>query len=122
MALLEEFTRDEKKILYIVLPKFISSAAFHNGIETIRRAIEMYPENSLYTIVNIEYAIFDSKIIKHFVYLMQYNKRFIKYSVITGFDGIKKAICTSIAKKSGRTNIGYAFTKELAIELLLQLK
>ena len=122
MIYTDEFILNGKKIFYIDVSKLVSNDEIINAFELIKQKIEKYDENSLYTITNIEFVMFDTKTIETAAKYMGYNKPYVKYGVIIGFDGIKKAIVKSILKKCNRNNIGFAFTKEQAIELLLHQK
>ena len=116
----EEFIRHGKIFIYIDIPKLMSSGEAINIFEEIRQALEKYTENPIYAIVNIEYVMFDAKIIETAAKYMEYYKPYVKFCVLVGIDGIKKILVNSIVKRCGGNNIGFAFTKNQAIALLLQ--
>ena len=120
MVHIDEFMHDGKNFMYIDFSRIAASDEYIHALEKVRQAIEKHAENSLYTIINLEYTMFDTTIKELVAQYMEYNKPYVKYGIIIGFDGIKKTIVNSILKKCGRNNIGFAFTKKQAIELLLQ--
>ena len=120
MERIEEFIRNGKKIIYIDFSGFKSSAEFKDLIEIIKPIITNHLPNSLYTITNMENVRLDSEtklVAKEF---MEHNKPYVKYSVIIGLDGIKKYMVYTVAKLSGRQNTNYTFTKDQAMEWLMQ--
>ena len=120
MYRIEEFGLNEKKFIYIDFSGYKTSDEFSSLMEMTKPVIAKYPECSLYTITNIENVIFDSQTKKIASEYMRHNKPYVKYGVIIGMDGIKKMICRTIIKLSGRTNMHFAFTKEEAVEWLLR--
>ena len=120
MIHIEEFTHDRKNFIYIDIKRFMSIGEIIHAFEDVKQTIEKYAENSLYTIINIEYVMFDTKILEIAAKYMEYNKPYVKYGVVIGIDGIKKNLVNSILKKCNRNNIAFALTKEQAIEFLLQ--
>ena len=120
MDRIEEFSRDGKNFIYI---DYCGLASVEDLVELIRRAqkvIAEYPESSVYTISNIANFRIDSRIKEIFTNFMEFNKRYVKYGVIIGIDGIKKIMTQVLMKKTNRMNINFAFTKEGAIGLILQ--
>ena len=116
----DEFILDGKNFIYIDIKEFMSSDKMMHALEDLRQTIGKYLENSLYTITNIEHVMFDTKILEIAAKYMEYNKPYVKYGVMIGFDGITKILVNSILAKCKRNNIAFAFTKEQAIEFLLQ--
>jgi hypothetical protein len=53
---------------------------------------------------------------------MAFNKSYVKYGVVMGVDGIKKIMLNSIFSISGRHNMNCVFTREQAIDWLLEQK
>jgi chloramphenicol O-acetyltransferase len=122
MKRIEEFSLDGKNFMYIDFSDFKTNDDFSQLITTIESLIAKYPEDSLYTITNIENIRFDSKSMKIVAKNMEHNKPYVKYGVVIGLDGIKKVMLTTVMKMSGRNNMHYAFSKEKAIEWLLALE
>ena len=82
--------------------------------------IQKHPEQSLYTITNIEGVQYDTTTKKKVAEWTKHNKPYVKYGVVIGMDGIKRIMVNAIFALSGRTNMSSAATKEDAIELLLK--
>ena len=120
MERVEEFQIDGKKFMYIDLSNIKTNEDFMKETELVKTEIEKHPEKSLYTITNVGYVRFDSDSKKLVSDYMSHNKPYVKSAVVTGFDGIKKAMINIIVKMSGRNNIYFAFSKEQAIEWLLK--
>ena len=120
MKLTEEFALEGKSFVYIDLSKIYMKEYIENPFEVIKSVIAKYPANSLYTITNVAGVRFDSELKEILTDYVASNKRYVKYGAVIGMDGIKKIIAQSIIKISGRTNLLFAFSKENAIELLLQ--
>ena len=116
----EEFTIDGKKFVYIDFSGLRKNEDFIGLVKTIEPVIAKYPEHSLYTITNIENVRFDSSSKILVAEFMKNNKPYVKYGVVIGLDGIKKIMLRAAFKLSGRANMSFAFTKEQAIEWLLQ--
>ena len=120
MERIEEFTRDGKNFMYIDLSEYRTNEDFQRQIEIIEPLIAKYPEASLYTITNISNIRFDSKSKEIAAKYMEHNKPYVKYGVIFGLDGIKKIVFNTVLKMCGRQNMHFGFSKEKAIEWLLQ--
>ena len=116
----EEFSHDGKNFVYIDFSELNTGNDFIELIEAAKLIIAKYPENSLYTIANFENVIFDSRLKMIVAEYMRYNKPYVKYGVIIGIAGIPKIMTRSIFAISERSNIFFAYSKEKAIELLLQ--
>ena len=117
---IEEFTRDGKIFVYIDFSGITSDEDFSELCEIAGQVIAKYPEQSLYTISNIEKVRFDSNTKEIVVNFMQSNKPYVKYGIVIGIDGIKKMMVRSVLKLSGRANLNFCFTKEEAIDRLLK--
>jgi hypothetical protein len=117
---IEEFTQDGKNFMYIDFSGYRTNEEFIDLILIAEPLIANYPKMSLYTISNIDNIRLDSKLKEIIAKYMEHNKPYVKYSALFGLDGIKKVMASSIAKMSGRENIHFAFTKEKAIEWLLE--
>ena len=120
MKITEEFSLDGHNFVYIDLSKIDMKEDFSIASLEIKSVIAKYPPNSLYTITHIDSVKFDSELKKIIAEYMGHNKLYVKYGVVIGLDGIKKIIAKSIFKICGRTNMHFAFSKEQAIEWLLQ--
>ena len=116
---IEEFTHAGKSFIYIDFSDVKTNEKFIELLKVSRAIIEKYPENSLYTIANLENSRFDAESKKNILEYLEYNKPYVKHSAIIGFDGIKKIMVSTVFKQSGRDNLLFAFSKEQAIELLL---
>ena len=116
----EEFTCDGKNIIYIDFAGLKSNESFTEAVNVIKPVIAKYPEKSLYTITNIENIRFDSDSKELVAEYMKHNKPYVKCGVVIGLDGIKKMMVNVVLKLSGRTNMNFAFTKEGAINWILQ--
>ena len=115
-----EFMLDGKSFIYIDLSGLKKNDDFNERIRLIEPIIAKYPENSLYTITNVENIRFDSQSKEIVAQYMGRNKPFVKYGAVIGLDGIKKIMINAIFTLSGRKNMHFALTKEKAIEWLLQ--
>jgi hypothetical protein len=120
MKRIEEFQIHGKNIMYIDLSNFNSNEDFVRETALIEPEIAKYPEKSLYTITSIENVRFDSNSKEVVANYMKHNKPYIKKAVVIGFDGIKKVMINMIVKMSGRTDVHFAFSKQQAIEWLLE--
>jgi hypothetical protein len=116
----EEFSLEGKNIIYIDFSHARSDEEFSTAFERIERAIASYPERSLYTITNLAGVRIDTLYKDNFIKYGKHNKPYVKKAVLIGLDGVKKMIVTTIFKKAGRDDFHIAFTKEKAIEWILQ--
>jgi predicted house-cleaning NTP pyrophosphatase (Maf/HAM1 superfamily) len=116
----EEFTLDGKTFMYIDFSNLKSNESFNEVIRVIESAIAKHPPNSVYTITNVENVRFDTESKELVAQYMENNKPYVKYGAVIGFDGIKKIFANAVFKISGRENMIFAFSKEKAVELLLQ--
>ena len=122
MERFEEFSQAGKNFIYINLSGLGTNDDFLAVRDVVKNAIAKYPEKSLYTITNIENIRFDSNSKEIVAKYLEENKPYVKYGVVIGLDGIKKMLVQAVMKLSGRKNLFFAFTKERAIELLIQLE
>ena len=120
MERIEEFEMQGKSFMYIDLSNLMANNDFIMLTQNIEPMISKYPEHSLYTVTNIENVRFDSKSADLVIKYMKNNKPYVKYGAVIGLDGIKKLMVSTIVKLSGRSNMHFAFTREQAIEWLLQ--
>ena len=120
MERVEEFTLGGKNFVYIDFSDFKMNDEFFGLIEVTKSLIAKYPEHSLYTIANFDNVRIDSKSRELVAKCLAHNKPYVKYCVAIGLDGIKKMMLSSIFNSCGRGAMLFAFTKERAIECLLQ--
>jgi hypothetical protein len=117
---IEEFTQDEKNFIYLDLSGFETNDEYKEFVETAKTCISKYAKNSLYTITNIKDVNFDSETKKVIAEWMNYNRPYVKFGAVIGFDGIKRMMVNSIFKLSSRKNMAFVSTKEEAVEWLLK--
>ena len=120
MERIEEFTLNEKKFMYIDLSNIKSNDDFLKLTAIIEPLIAKYPKNTLYTITNIENTRFDSESKEIITKYLENNKPYVKYGAVIGLDGIKKVMVNITFKMSERRNMRFAFSRNSAIEWLLQ--
>ena len=120
MERVEEFTQGGKDFVYIDFSGLNMDTDFLEVIKVAEPVISKYPEKSVYTITNIANIRFDSHTKDVAARYTEHNKPYVKYGVVIGLDGIKKMMAHAVFKLSGRSNYTFAFTKERAIEWLLQ--
>jgi len=120
MERIEEFELQGKNFMYIDFSNLMTNSDFISLTENIEPMIAKYPEHSLYTVTNIANVRFDSKSTDLVIRYMKNNKPYVKFGAVIGLDGIKKLMVSTIVKLSGRSNMHFAFTREQAIEWLLQ--
>jgi hypothetical protein len=116
----EEFSVEGKNIIYIDFSEVKSDEEYSTAFEKIERAIASYPECSLYTITNMAGVRIDTLYKDNFIRYGKHNKPYVKKGVLIGMDGVTKMIVDNIIKKAGRDSFHIAFTKEKAIEWILQ--
>jgi len=117
---IEEFTRDGKNFIYYDLSDFKTNDEFLEFTKIAKDCITKYAEYSLFTITNIKDVKFDSETKNIMADWMEYNKPYVKFGAIVGFDGIKKIMVNAILKLCGRKNMAFSSNKEQAIEFLLK--
>ena len=120
MERIEEFTLEGRNFIYIDLSDIKTADQFLDLSLDIKPTISKYPENSIYTITNIRNMKLDSEAKRIMADYMLFDKPYVRYGVVIGMDGIKKVMTSSIFKEVGRSNMNFAFSKEHAIEWLLQ--
>jgi hypothetical protein len=120
MEYYQEFSLEGKNIMYIDFSTIKTIEDFSEALEKVKRAIAGYPKNSLYTITNMADIRIDTFYKDNFIKYGAHNKPYVKKAVLIGLDGVKKMIVTAIFKKAGRDDFHIAFTKEKAIEWILQ--
>jgi hypothetical protein len=118
MSRIEEFVRHGKRYIYFDLSYFRTNDEFRLFIQMAKPVIENYKKHTVYTITNVEGIRFDSETKQILAEWMSHNAPYVKYSVVTGMDGIKKLMLNAILSMNGRYNIGIATTKEHAVEVV----
>lgn len=119
-ARIEEFLVEGKNFIYIDMSDFKTGGEFTELIKRAEPLIAKYPEGSLYTITNLENSKFDTEMKGFVLDYLQHNKPYIKYGAVIGFDGIKKIMLNVLLEQSGRDNLLFAFSREQAVEFLLE--
>ena len=117
---IEEFTQDGKDFIYLDLSGFKTNDEYREFVEAAKIRIAKHAKNSLYTITNIRDVKFDSETKRVVAEWMAYNRPYVKFGAVMGFDGIKRMVVNSIFKLSGRKNMTFVANKEGAIEWLLK--
>jgi len=120
MERIEEFSIEGKDFVYLDLSGMSTNNEFSAITEALKATVAKYPEDSLYTITNIGGIRFDSEMKYYLTDCISHNKPYVKHGVMIGFDGIKKSMVSSVCEMFGRSNMHFAFTKERAIEWLLE--
>jgi len=120
MERVEVFTQAGKNFVYIDFSGLSSDDDFLEVIKIAEPAISKHPEHSVYTITNISNLRFDTHTKEIAAKYTGNNKPYVKYGVVIGLDGIKKMMAHAVFKLSGRSNFSFAFSREGAIEWLLQ--
>jgi len=120
MEYYQEFSVEGKNIVYIDFSVAKTSEDFSEAFEKIERAVACYPKNSIYTITNMAGTRIDTFSKDNFIKYAEHNKPYVKKGVLIGVDGITKIVIGNIFDKAGRDKFHIAFTKEKAIEWILQ--
>ena len=116
----EEFSLEGKDIIYIDFSHAKSMEDYSKAFEEVGNAIASHPENSLYTITNMAGTRIDTLSKDNFIKYAEHNKPYVKKGVLIGLDGVTKMIVANIIDKAGRDKFQIAFTREKAIEWILQ--
>lgn len=119
---IEEFTRDGKNFIYIDLSGIRTNDEFMRVAEASKPVIRSYEGRTVYTITNIEGLMFDSETKKIAAEWTAHNKAYVKHGIIIGMDSIKQIMVNAMLILGGRKNMGFAPTREEAVESLLRLK
>ena len=122
MERMEEFSIQGRNFVYIDLSGMKTNEDFIRFTTVAKPVIAKYPEDSVYTITNVDDTIFDSETKGFLAEYMTHNKPYVKYGAVIGFDGIKKIMGNTLCKIVGRKNMHFAFSRETAIEWLLNQK
>jgi hypothetical protein len=117
---IEEFAQNGKNFIYMDLSGFNTNEEYREFVEEAKEHVLKYARNSLYTITNIRDTSFDTETKRVIAKWMDYNRPYVKYGAVIGFDGIKRMMVNSIFKLSDRQNMAFVSSKEEAIEWLLK--
>jgi len=117
---IEEFVLYGLNFIYFDLSEFEENDQYKEFIEIAKKRIVKYAECSLFTITNIRKVKFNSETKKIIAEWMAYNKPYVKYGAVIGFDGIKRIVVNAIFKMGGRKNMTFSASKEQATEWLLR--
>ena len=120
MGRVEEFSRDGKDFVCIDLSGLKDNDIFVEVTKDIEAVIAKHPPKSVYTITNVEDIRFDTSSKKLISAYMEHNAPYVKCGAVIGLDGVKKMFVNAVMQMSGRKNMHFAYTKESAIEWLLQ--
>jgi len=117
---IEEFAIEDKNFIYYDLSDFKTNDEFVEYTKIAKERITKYANYSLLTITNVKDVKFDSETKNIIADWMKYNKPYVKFGTVIGFDGIKKIMVNAVLKLCGRKNMAFISSKEQAIELLLK--
>ena len=117
---LEEFTQENRRFMYIDFSNLKTNEELNKIMELAKAKIAAYSGQSLYTITNIEHVRFDLKSVELTAEYLKHNKPYVKSAALIGLDGIKKVMIKKVINLSRRKNISFAYSKEQAIQLLIQ--
>ena len=117
---IEEFAQDGRSFMYLDFSYIKTSEDLCKMMELAKEKIAAYSEQSLYTITNIGHMRLDLKAKELSGEYLRHNAPYVKSAALIGLDGIKKVMINRVIKLSGRKNISFAYSKEQAIQLLIQ--
>ena len=120
MERVEEFSLEGKNFMYVDFSGCMIKEDFLRIIDMVDPLMAKYPDQSLYTITNIENIRIDLESREEIVKYLERNKSHVKYGAVFGIDGIKKVMLKGMFEVSDRNNMHFAFTKDQAITWLLQ--
>ena len=117
---IEEFSQDGRNFMSLDFSYIKTIEDLQKMMELAKSKIAAYSEQSLYTISNIGHIRFDLKAKELALEYLNHNTPYVKSAALIGLDGIKKIMINRVIKLSGRKNISFAYSKEQAIQLLIQ--
>jgi len=117
---IEEFTQDGRSFMYLDFSYIKTNEDLNKIMEMAKTKIAAYSGQSLYTISNIGHMRLDLKTKELAMEYLRHNTPYVKSAALIGLDGIKKVMINRVIKLSGRKNISFAYSKEQAIQLLIQ--
>ena len=115
----EEFVQDGKTFLFMDFSNIDSNEEFKKISSGFEKLITQYPADSLYTITNLDKVKYDSESIKMTRNFIKITDKYVKYAAIINIDGAKKFILNKMFSIKGRKKIIFTFSKEKAVNLLL---
>ena len=121
MERFDEFTLGGKSFMYVNVSGLRGNDNFMELIKLIESSVVKYPERSLFVITNIENIRFDSDTKVIYAEHLERYKSYFKHIFFIGLDGAKKAMLNEIFRKTGQKTVSFAFSKEQAIERMLEL-
>ena len=117
---IEEFSLEGKSFLYVNLSGLDNNDDFDRLFEKAKPVFAKHPFQTLHTVTNIHNIFFDANTSDLLFSYLEHNKAYVKRGAVFGIDGIKKQMINSALAQTDRDSIHYAFTKEEAIQWLLQ--
>jgi len=116
----EDFSVEGKDIIYIDFSTAKTDEDYSTAFGEVGSAIASHPKGSVYTITNMAGTRIDTLSKDNFIKYAEHNKPYVKRGVLIGLDGVTKMIVGNIIDKAGRDDFHIAFSKEKAIEWILQ--
>ena len=101
------------------LERLISADPFALMVDEIRIVPDREPEHEREQLVPGDTTPETKEIVGN---CLKHNEPYVKCGAVIGLDGIKKIMASAAVKFSGRKNIQFFYTKERALEWLLQQK
>jgi hypothetical protein len=117
---IEEFTRNGKNFMYIDISNLKKNEDYTKIVELVQEIVVKYAHQSVYTIVNIENILFDTETKEIAAGCLKHNEPYVRCGAVIGLVGMKKIMANAAIKISGRKNMQFFYTREKAIEWLLQ--
>ena len=118
MDRIQQLVHGGKKVFSLDLSGLRSNDGFREVIEAAKEAIVAYPENSVYSLANVDGILFDSETKRIIIQWMTFNQPYVRYGAVVGVDGIKKIMITSILKLTKRENVRMFATYDDALDWL----
>jgi hypothetical protein len=115
---IELFEYEGKKFIYNDISHFKNNVQFKEFIAYAKTVIRQYPEQSLFSITNVEGVIYDTETKNICAEWMDFNRPYIKMGAVIGLDGIKRIMVNSILKICGRKNMKFFRSRDEAAQWL----
>jgi hypothetical protein len=115
---IELFDFEGKRFIYYDISRFKNNFQFKEFIAYAKTIIQQSPEQSLFSITNVEGVIYDTETKLIVAVWMDFNRPYIKFGAVIGLDGIKRIMVNSILKISGRNNMKFFRSKDEATQWL----
>ena len=119
MERMEEYTLEGRSFVFLDLSMLKNNLELSMLVADVNAVIEKYPKASLHMIINIAEFKLDSESIRIFEGSLSHIMEYTKSCAFIGVDGVKKMVVGAVAKRFGKTDIRFAFTRERATEMLL---